>query len=122
MPVLDSSAILALLQKEKGQENVPLGGFISSVNFAEVVGKFEAKGENVSDLDVQLSILGFEIKPFTIEEAKETGRLLHLTKVKGLSLGDRACLAVARLLGEEAVTADRVWNEINIGVKVKLIR
>lgn len=122
MPVLDSSAVLALLQEEKGHENVPLKGVISSVNFAEVVSKFEAKGEDVSDLDVQLSTVGLEVKPFTVKEAMEAGKLRPLTKAKGLSLGDRACLAVAKLLNQDVVTADKVWAELKVGVRVRVIR
>ena len=121
MPVLDASAVLALILKEPGYENVPLGGTLSSVNFAEVIAKL-ASAENAKTLEADLALLGIEIKPFNTSEACLAGELRSKTKSLGLSLGDRACLAVASLLGEDVITADKIWAKLTIDVKIRLIR
>lgn len=121
--VLDASALLALLQKEPGAENVRLeGSVINSVNFAEVVQKSIAKGKPVRGLLAELRLLGLEVIPFTPEEGLLAGELYLETRGSGLSLADRACLATAQLRGGTAVTADRAWEKVQHGVSVRVIR
>lgn len=121
--VLDSSAVIALLHQERGADKVVLAGnLLSSINYAEVVAILDAEGQDTSTLLGELELLGLMIKPFTANEAQLAGELREVTKANGLSLGDRACLAVARLMGLEAVTADKAWQGARHGVKVMLIR
>lgn len=123
--VLDASAVLALLQEEPGsdvvEEFLP-AAVISSVNYAEVVGKlFDA---NLSAKEVQqiLAFLSIPVVEFTETFALRVGALKKNTSHLGLSLGDRACLALAESLGVPAVTADRIWMKANVGVEVVVVR
>jgi PIN domain nuclease of toxin-antitoxin system len=69
-----------------------------------------------------LNILGLAIIPFDEDLSFQTGLLAIVTKQYGLSLGDRACLALALKTGYSAVTSDRVWKNLNIKLNVKIIR
>jgi PIN domain nuclease of toxin-antitoxin system len=123
--VLDASAIIAFLRQEPGAAIVGeylTDGMASAVNIAEV-------GTRLSDLDMgdaqirrSISVLGLEIKPFDLEAAYAVAMMRAKTRNKGLSLGDRACLALANQLGIPAFTADRVWAELDIDVDIQLIR
>jgi len=121
--VMDASAVLALLQREPGAENVELqGAVMNSVNFAEVVQKTVARERPADTLLHELTLLGLSITPFSPQEAQLAGELYLITKTHGLSLADRSCLATAQLLGAVAVTADRHWSEVPHGVQVRGIR
>jgi len=123
--VLDASAIIAFLLQEPGAAIVGeylTDGIASAVNIAEVVTR-------LSDLDMgdvqirrSMSVLGLEIRPFDLEAAYAVAVMRAKTRNKGLSLGDRACLALANQLGVPALTADRVWAELDIDVEIQLIR
>lgn len=62
------------------------------------------------------------LEPLTDADCIEIALLRPLTKARGLSLADRACLALARRLNVPVVTADREWADLNLGVIVQLIR
>jgi PIN domain nuclease of toxin-antitoxin system len=123
--VLDASAVLALLNDEIGakivQESLP-GAIISSVNFAEVVTRLTLLGMPEKEIREALDILALDITPFGEEQAFLAGILAIKTKQLGLSLGDRACLALALKTGSTALTADKVWQALDIGVIVRVIR
>lgn len=123
--VLDASALLALLNAEKGADLVQ--GFlpqsvISTVNLAEVVMRLSAVGMPEDQIRDVLAYLGLEIMPFDEEQAFRAGFLFAHTQPLGLSLGDRACLALALTTHTTVLTADRVWKDLDIGVEIKLIR
>ncbi len=123
--VLDASALLALLHSEPGAEIVEEaleGAAISTVNWAEVYQRWLARGVDVTDLRADLEALGIRIVPFIVEDAELTAELWSRTRQHGLSLGDRACLGLARRLGLPALTADRAWLDVDSGVDVKAIR
>jgi len=123
--VLDASALLALLHGEPGGETVEelLGtSAISSVNWSEVIQKALEKKTKVDGLREELESLGLEIIPFTAEMAEKTAYLRAETRPAGLSLGDRACLALAGALGRPAVTADRIWGDLPLRVEVRVVR
>ena len=123
--VLDASAVLALLNDEVGakivQESLP-GSIISSVNFAEVVTRLTLLGMPEKEIREALDILALDITPFDEEQAFLAGILAIKTKQLGLSLGDRACLALALKTGSAALTSDKVWQALDIGVTVRVIR
>jgi PIN domain nuclease of toxin-antitoxin system len=123
--VLDASAILALLNDESGagmvQELLPVA-IISAVNYAEVVTRLSLLGMPENEIREALDMLGLAIISFDEGLSFQTGALAITTKQYGLSLGDRACLALALKTGYFAVTSDKVWQEVNIGVDIKLIR
>jgi Uncharacterized protein conserved in bacteria len=128
--VLDASALLALLQDENGAavvvEAIEAGAAISTVNFSEVLSKLAEHGEFAVPAAMRIHQTmddALRIEPFTEEDAAEAADLRPRSKDQGLSLGDRACLALAARFEVPAVTADRDWSDLpEIGVRVKLIR
>jgi ribonuclease VapC len=123
--VLDASALLALLQAERGHERVlellP-DAVIGAVNLSEVIAKLNEVGVPVTASREALDGLALEVYPFDVELAWRAGLLRSKTRALGLSLGDRACLALAEHLNAAALTADRAWSELDLGVDVELIR
>lgn len=124
--VLDASALLALLNQEPGSERVAScianGAVISTVNFSEVVAKLSDAGVPEEVIREALSVLGIAIVDFDTPLSYEAGLLRPLTRQAGLSLGDRACLALARRFELPAVTTDKAWGTLSLGVVVQLIR
>ncbi|MFH1140635.1 MAG: type II toxin-antitoxin system VapC family toxin [Chloroflexota bacterium] len=123
--VLDASALLAALRGEPGGHDVEVRleqAAMSSVNLAEVLQRSLARGVRVDGLRKDLEALGLTISPFTAEDAEASAKLWPATHGLGLSLGDRACLALALRLSLPAVTADQVWGELRIGVDIQVIR
>jgi PIN domain nuclease of toxin-antitoxin system len=125
--VLDASAALALLRTEPGHDQVAEllpGSVISALNYSEVVQKLTQLGSATAEDDAAALIaLGATIASFDTTEAINTARLWQVTHKAGLSLADRACLALAAGLPDGvAVTADRVWAELGLDVQVQLIR
>ena len=123
--VLDASALLALLHNENGSDKVAAildRAIISSVSWAEVVQKAIAKDIKVDGLDNELAAFGLAFSSFDRQQAHIAGSLWQSTKGLGLSLGDRACLALAIHLGLPVLSADKVWQQLDIGVAIQLIR
>ncbi len=124
--VLDASALLALLNGEAGSEQVANvivdGAAISAVNLAEVVTKLSEIGMPEALIHDVLDLLGLEIIDFDFKQAYQVGLLRPLTRHAGLSLGDRACLALAQQLDLPVLTTDRVWASLAINVTVLVIR
>lgn len=123
--VLDASALLALLNAEPGAEQVAkaLGdGVIGAVNLAEVVAKLSEHGMPEDAIQQSVGGLGLEVFPFDTELAYLAGLLRRPARAHGLSLGDRACLALGRQLGLPVLTADKAWAALKVGVKVRVIR
>ena len=123
--VLDSSAVLALIDEEAGADvvrSVLLDSIISTVNLAEIYTKLDERG---GDGRIAVAaILGAltAVEPFTEEHARIAGWLRQRTRSYGLSLGDRACIAVAIASGAEIYTADSIWGQLDVGCRVHLIR
>ena len=113
--VLDASAVLALLQNEAGVDVVAKllpRGAMSAVNLSEIVAKLTGHGMPAGDVRDALDGLSLDIHSFDREAAFAAGELRRGTRGSGLSLGDRACLALAARLGVAAVTADRAWASL----------
>lgn len=123
--VLDSSAVLAWLHDEAGGGRIePLlpVAVMSAVNWSETAQKIDQHGAADARVLSRLRALGLHVEPFTAEDAMTAADLWLNTRSSGLSLGDRACLAVAYRLGLPAVTADKAWGGLDLGVDVQLIR
>lgn len=123
--VLDASALLALLQREPGAELVRAmvaNSVISSVNWHEVLYKTLSRDLDITGLRGGLEALGLRIESFTPEHAEIAAQLRSTVAPLGLSLGDRACLALAGALSLPAVTSDAVWGRLDLDVDVRLIR
>lgn len=97
---------------------------MSTVNLAEVVGHYARHGATAGGIAEVLAPLPIEYFPLDTALAHQIGLLLPATRSAGLSMDDRACLALARLLGMPAVTADRRWAEVaeTTNIAVTLIR
>ena len=124
--LLDTSALIALLKKESGYEvieNVIASSTISSVNLSELVAVLTRSGVSEQDIDEIISDLVPEIVPFCEAISIKTGKLAKLTQNYGLSLGDRACIALGTTLGLPIYTADKVWAELKLeNTDIRLIR
>ena len=127
--VLDASALLAVSKGEKGADLVldllETGDcVISSVNMAEVASKMLEFGLPPQELKRAIGQFIVDVIDFNQEQALTCAELRPLTKSAGLSLGDRACLGLAKLMNATAVTSDRPWMAIAeaVGVKVLMIR
>jgi PIN domain nuclease of toxin-antitoxin system len=122
--VFDASAVIAFLQDEPGARQVQTslsGGLLSAVNLAEIAQWImDVRGEAAARLE--LEGLPCEAVAFDQAQAQEAAALRRTTRARGLSLGDRACLALAKLRGLPVITADRAWATVDVGVEVVLIR
>ena len=123
--VVDTSAVLAILFDEAGGERVGevwAQCVISTVNTSEVIAKLIDKGLPVERARLAYADLRMKQKEFDGELAYSSGLLREATRRKGLSLGDRACLALARREGATVLTADRAWAGLDVGVEIEIIR
>lgn len=111
--VLDASAVIALLRDEPGADlvwqAVKSGAAISAVNLAEVFSKMLDKGTPKELIETSVGMLGLEVVELNAQSAAQTAWLRSSTKQLGLSLGDRACLALAIARQAVVLTADRPW-------------
>lgn len=128
--VIDASAVMALLRDEPGAEralellasvdsDTLSAAFISTVNLSELHQKFDA--------DLPPALIGgvdsvIACVAFTEQHAEQAAALHKPTKRAGLSLADRACLALAKSMGLPVLTADRDWAKVSVGVEIELIR
>ena len=124
--VLDASALLALLDEEPGGEALTpellRDATASTVNLAEVHSKLvEWGGDPDEAWEDALSPIS-EVAVFTAEHARIAGSLAGKSRGVGLSLGDRACLALGISLDAPIYTADRAWKTLKVGVRIHVIR
>jgi ribonuclease VapC len=123
--IMDSSAILAMLLMEPGSDKVAellSHAGLSAVNLAEVVAKLTQRGVPFSEANRMVRLLQLQIMPFDDAQALASAALYAPTRPLGLSLGDRACLALAQRRQLPVLTADRAWAKLDLGIEVKLIR
>ncbi len=123
--VLDASALLATLFEEAGSdavETVLPGARMSAVNFSQVIAKLSDHGLANDDILRDLAELDIVVCDVDRKQAETAGLLRRSTRMAGLSLGDRACLALAATLGAVAVTTDRAWANLNLDVAIQVVR
>ncbi len=123
--VLDSSAVLALVNGEPGADVVAAalpGAAISAVNLSEVVAKLVEAGFPEAGIQDMLGLLSMTIAPFGADQAFLAGFFRSATQALGLSLGDRACLALAHQRNVPVLTTDKAWQRVPLSVEVQLIR
>lgn len=124
--VLDASAIIAVLDREPGYEKLTLQilsrAVTSAVNVAEVQTVLVNRGMAPDDAWRNACSPVRDVVDFTADQARIAGTLVNQTRPLGLSLGDRACLALGINLGVPIYTADRAWKKLKAGVEVRLLR
>jgi ribonuclease VapC len=123
--VVDASAVIALLVGEPftlfDPRHLP-NASISAVNLSEVLARLQEIGMPESDVAGAVARLNLRVVAFDEPQAHAAARLRFLTRHVGLSLGDRACLALGNRLGCPVVTADRVWASLDVGIEIVVIR
>jgi PIN domain nuclease of toxin-antitoxin system len=124
--VLDASAVLAVIQAEPGRERLTpellANAICSAVNLAEVQAKLVSRGLTSQQAWEDATSPLVQIVPFNSEQARISGDLVTQTKPLGLSLGDRACLALGIELDAPVYTAEKAWNKLKVGVPIHVIR
>lgn len=123
--VLDASAMLACILSEPGAARVleaGAGAHASAVNIAEVANRLADRGMDDATIHQIIGGLGVIVSAFGEDDALQAGLWRRITRDKGLSIGDRACLALGKRLNLPVMTADRPWAELDLGVEVVLIR
>ena len=123
--VFDSSALLAIVFQEDGAEAAEQrlsGEIVSAVNASEVIARLVDFGTSGEDACNALLNFGLEIRPFDTALAVAAGQLGAATREKGLSLGDRACVALAIHEQIGIITADRAWAGLDLDIEVELNR
>lgn len=122
---LDASAVLTFLTGEPGfkeVENLLDDSCVNAINIAEVASKLVERGGSPEMIRSIIDSLGAEVISCDRPLAYRIGDLRNTTKAFGLSLGDRACLATALHYNVPAVTADRHWKSLRLGVRIHVIR
>lgn len=125
--VLDASAVLAYLLGEPGEGEVGEvlehgQGVISAVNLSEVAAKLADGGLSQAEIDAVVAALDMRVVPFDTGQALACARLRGSTRSLGLSLGDRACLALAEQLSLSVITTDRAWSALTVAVPIRVLR
>ena len=124
--VLDASAILAMLNDEPGAEKITpellSRATVSAVNLAEVHTMLVREGGDPDESWTLTVDPISDIEPFTAAQARIAGTLIKKTRSLGLSLGDRACLALAIALEAPVYTTDRLWKKLTLGIPIHVIR
>jgi ribonuclease VapC len=124
--VLDASAILAVINGEPGAEKLTpdlLARAVgSTVNLAEVQTKLLSRGWTSEQAWEDATSPVREVLPFDEEHARIAGDLATQTRHLGLSLGDRACLALGIALHVPVYTAEKAWKKVRVGVRIQVIR
>jgi PIN domain nuclease of toxin-antitoxin system len=124
--VLDSSAVLTVILDEPGRDRVSeaieAGAFVSSVNLTEIVTRLIDLGSPEPQIRAFVESLKIEVQDFLEDHAWSAALLRRETRTAGLSLGDRACLALAAGLRLPVMTADRNWAAVNVGVEINFCR
>ncbi len=123
--VLDTSALLAFLHEEPGGETVSPaleGARISAVNWSEVLLKSLQRKVDIDGMQQEFMEVGVTFEPFTPQQAQTAARLWSHTRKLGLSMADRACLALALDKALPVLTADRAWASLGLDVDIRVVR
>jgi PIN domain nuclease of toxin-antitoxin system len=123
--VLDASAVLAVYLDEPGADtaaSIIAGSLLSSVNYTEVISRALDRGRSFDHVLRSLAQMAFVIVAHDLMLARRAGELRSATRRFGLSVGDRACLALAERERLPVYTTDRMWATLNLGIDIRLIR
>ncbi len=125
MIVVDTSAIVAFLRGEPGQDAVAArltDACMSAVSVAELMARMAKDGLSPASTMAHLRDVALDIVPFDGDQIEIAGTLIGLGRRHGIGLGDCCCIALARVRGCPVLTADRAWTKLGIKVDIQLIR
>lgn len=123
--VLDASALLAFLHDEPGGDQVTRvldGACVSTVNWSEVLQKALHRKVAVHGMQQEFIDVGVTFESFTVQQAEIAAQLWERSRPFGLSMADRACLALAIDKGQPVLTADRAWKTLDLGIRIQVLR
>ncbi len=124
--ILDSTALIALVGLESGHQRVAVlleNSAISAVNLAETANKLLERGFSAAEVQESLAKLELKVEDWSEAMAYRSAEFTQFNKSHGLSLGDRACLTLAKQLRATAVTSDRTWRRVpSLGVRIMIFR
>ncbi len=123
--VLDASALLAFLHDEPGSETVARaldGSYVSTVNWSEVLQKSLRRKVDTRGMLQEFTDIGVTFEPFTAQQAEIAAQLWEASRQYGLSIADRACLALAVDKGLPVLTADRAWQTLSLSIEIQVVR
>ena len=123
--MIDASAVLAYLFGERGEDEVRIwmdrGAAISTANVQEVMAKLIDRGTAREEARADVELLALDVAELTLADAEEAAAMIALTKPRGLSAGDRCCLALGRRLGLPVVHAEQRWQELAEDLRLDLV-
>ena len=102
-------------------EALVMGALMSAVNLSEVVAKLADIGMTEADIREAVEPLGIELADFDASGAFSAGLLRPVSRSAGLSLGDRACIALGQMRGLPVLTADIAWNSLKLGTEAEIV-
>lgn len=118
--------MLTLIFGERGAEKLTpeilSNAVASTVNLAEVQSKLVSRGYEPNNAWADALASVSEIEVYTADHAKIAGTLIAQTQNRGLSLGDRSCLALAITLGAPVYTTEQIWRDLKVGIPIHVIR
>lgn len=124
--VLDASVLMAIILQEPIDPKVAVlleeEKLVSTVNYSETLAKTCLRGVDADFTIKKISSLQLSIVPFTENHASLAAKMITITRAKGLSFADRACLALAKAQQIPALTADTAWKDLDVGVDIVLVR
>jgi len=121
--VVDASAVLAWLFKERGEDAVdkvlPFA-VLSAVNLAEVLYRAREEGLSSSTLQQDLEGYGVTIEAFDAAEARLVTDVRDLARRANvsLSLADCCCLATAMHRQLPAIGGDQAWEALDLPIEL----
>ncbi len=129
--VLDASAVLALVLKERGGHRVDallamvesgddVQVAISAVNWCETLTRLHRENPSMTMQELDALLAGIELVPFGKAEAELAAK--YSRSHAELALGDRACLALASTRKATAWTTDKIWTRVQVGVPIEVLR
>ena len=123
--ILDASAIIAVFKGEPGAERVEevaQAARLSALTIAEIATWLTMNDVPADRAYIAMNQFRLTVEPFHHARALAAGFLAARTKHRGLSLADRACLALAVELKMPVMTGDRAWRDIDLGVEIRFFR
>jgi len=122
--VIDTSALMAFVKREPGADGVGARlseGIVSSVIFAETLGKLALQGFDERAIRLDLLAAGLSVESFGLDDVQGVV-VLHALALKDISLADRFCLALALDRNLPVLTGDRAWADLGLPLQIELIR